>query len=276
MVTTGPRPGRARPRAAGRRRPRHPAPPDRRRLAPRWPVSAPVTLEPPGGAPLPSWPRSPGARALDAARLRRRGDLGRRRPSPTSCPSSSPASRSSRSSRSRFPSRWPASRTPGSSPSSTPRAGRTSCARRAGRAPAGEGPRRRRSGCSATCSGHDARDLPARTGLVLEPGRLGTWLVGPAGALLVRRGRLGRPRVDCWCVRRAGPEPAHGGPHLAPPPGAPRRRGRPGHRGQPRLLGRSLAGAPPPRRPAAAGAGGGGRRRLSPASDRRSDRLGSR
>ncbi len=31
-----------------------------------------------------------------------------------------------------------------------------------------------------------------------ERGRLGVWLVGEAGALLVRRG--GR-RVQCWCVR---------------------------------------------------------------------------
>ncbi|MDP9344616.1 MAG: hypothetical protein M3P44_02645 [Actinomycetota bacterium] len=46
--------------------------------------------------------------------------------------------------------------------------------------------------------GHDARDLHAQTGLVPERGRLGTWLVGPAGALLVRRG--GR-RVHCYCVR---------------------------------------------------------------------------
>jgi hypothetical protein len=46
--------------------------------------------------------------------------------------------------------------------------------------------------------GHDARDLHARTGLILERGRLGTWLVGEAGALLVRPG--GR-RLDCWCVR---------------------------------------------------------------------------
>lgn len=44
--------------------------------------------------------------------------------------------------------------------------------------------------------GHDARELHARTGLVLEPGRLGVWLVGEAGALLVR----GR-RVHCFCVR---------------------------------------------------------------------------
>jgi hypothetical protein len=49
--------------------------------------------------------------------------------------------------------------------------------------------------------GHDARDLHARTGLVLEPGALGAWLVGPAGALLVRPGRGRRARVACWCVR---------------------------------------------------------------------------
>src|SRR5215208_186413 len=46
--------------------------------------------------------------------------------------------------------------------------------------------------------GHEARELHARTGLVLERGRLGVWLVGEAGALLVRPG--GR-RVHCWCVR---------------------------------------------------------------------------
>jgi hypothetical protein len=46
--------------------------------------------------------------------------------------------------------------------------------------------------------GHDARALHARTGLVLEAGRFGIWLVGEAGALLVRPG--GR-RVHCWCVR---------------------------------------------------------------------------
>ena len=34
----------------------------------------------------------------------------------------------------------------------------------------------------------DARELHARTGLVLERGRLGVWLVGTAGALLVRAG----------------------------------------------------------------------------------------
>ena len=60
--------------------------------------------------------------------------------------------------------------------------------------------------------GHDARDLHARTGLVLERGRLGVWLVGPAGALLVRAaGRgparvLGWVRVHCWCVRTTDPD----------------------------------------------------------------------
>jgi hypothetical protein len=48
--------------------------------------------------------------------------------------------------------------------------------------------------------GHEARDLHARTGLVLERGALGVWLVGEAGALLVR----GR-RVHCWCVHVVDP-----------------------------------------------------------------------
>ena len=46
--------------------------------------------------------------------------------------------------------------------------------------------------------GHDERDLLADTGLALQRGRLGVWLVGEEGALMVRPG--GR-RVDCWCVR---------------------------------------------------------------------------
>ena len=49
--------------------------------------------------------------------------------------------------------------------------------------------------------GHDARALHARTGLVIERGALGVWLVGEAGALLVRP-----RRVHCWCVRV--PEPS--------------------------------------------------------------------
>ena len=64
-------------------------------------------------------------------------------------------------------------------------------------------PARRRDGRAETTAlgllgdlvGHEARALHARTGLVLERGALGAWLVGEAGALLVR----GR-RAFCWCV----------------------------------------------------------------------------
>jgi hypothetical protein len=45
---------------------------------------------------------------------------------------------------------------------------------------------------------HEPRELQRRTGLVLERGRLGTWLVGEAGGILVVRG--GR-RAHCFCVR---------------------------------------------------------------------------
>ena len=48
--------------------------------------------------------------------------------------------------------------------------------------------------------GHRERELLAETGLVLQRGRLGAWLVGEQGAFLVRsHGR----RIDCWCVRVA-------------------------------------------------------------------------
>jgi hypothetical protein len=49
--------------------------------------------------------------------------------------------------------------------------------------------------------GHDQRELQRRTGLALERGGLGVWLVGEAGALLV----TGR-RVHCFCVRTTDPE----------------------------------------------------------------------
>jgi len=50
---------------------------------------------------------------------------------------------------------------------------------------------------------HRSRELHARTGLVAEPGRLGVWLVGEAGALLLTgNGR----RVACWCVHVNDPE----------------------------------------------------------------------
>jgi hypothetical protein len=51
--------------------------------------------------------------------------------------------------------------------------------------------------------GHDARELVTRTGLALERGELGTWLVGEAGALLVRPGGH---TVMCWCVRVPDPD----------------------------------------------------------------------
>jgi hypothetical protein len=70
-------------------------------------------------------------------------------------------------------------------------------------APSGDGPERVSLGLLGDLVGHEARELHARTGLVPEPGRLGTWLVGEAGALLV----AGR-RVSCWCVRATDPEGA--------------------------------------------------------------------
>lgn len=47
------------------------------------------------------------------------------------------------------------------------------------------------------------RELHARTNLVQERGALGVWLVGEAGAMLVRPG--GR-RVNCYCVKATGSE----------------------------------------------------------------------
>jgi len=68
---------------------------------------------------------------------------------------------------------------------------------------AGEQAERVSAGLLGDLVGHDARELHAATGLVLERAALGAWLVGPAGALLVRPG--GR-RVHCWCVRVPDPE----------------------------------------------------------------------
>jgi hypothetical protein len=48
---------------------------------------------------------------------------------------------------------------------------------------------------------HDARDLQRSTGLAMQQGELGTWLVGQAGALLVS----GR-RVYCFCVKATDPD----------------------------------------------------------------------
>jgi hypothetical protein len=70
---------------------------------------------------------------------------------------------------------------------------------------AADGPERTALGLLGDLLSHDARELHARTGLALERGALGTWLVGEAGALLVRPG--GR-RVDCWCVKVDGDLPS--------------------------------------------------------------------
>ena len=64
------------------------------------------------------------------------------------------------------------------------------------------GPERVALGLLGDLVDHRARTLYAGTGLMLERGRLGVWLVGEAGALLVRPG--GR-RVHCYCVRTTGP-----------------------------------------------------------------------
>ena len=65
------------------------------------------------------------------------------------------------------------------------------------------GAERRALGLLGDLAGHEPRETFARTGLLPEPGRLGTWLIGESGALLVRPG--GR-RVDCWCVRVPEPD----------------------------------------------------------------------
>ncbi len=219
--------GHARARAPARGGPRDHAPPDRRRLmeagarasragvgslAPAHGRSAGCAATGVSGRPgrwlytrARSW--SPGVRALPARAADRAGG---------------PA--------------WP-SRTAGSSPSCTPTAGRAWCARRAR---ATRRPRRWPRGSWATCSGHEQRELQRRTGLALERGSLGTWLVGEAGALLVMPG--GR-RVHCFCVRATDRElpPSDRIAHLL----LALREDEVGlrHRGQPRLRRSALAGA---------------------------------
>ncbi|HEX5956756.1 MAG TPA: hypothetical protein VFY37_12530 [Solirubrobacterales bacterium] len=68
------------------------------------------------------------------------------------------------------------------------------------RAHAAGGPERVALGLLGDLVGHAQRDLLAATGLALERGGLGVWLIGEQGAILIRPG--GR-RVDCWCVRVA-------------------------------------------------------------------------
>jgi hypothetical protein len=84
-----------------------------------------------------------------------------------------------------------------------------SAARRAGAAPA---PESVALGLLGDLVGHDERELLARTGLALQRGRLGAWLVGEEGAVMVRPG--GR-RADCWCVRVAEPGELPAGDRVA-------------------------------------------------------------
>ena len=67
-------------------------------------------------------------------------------------------------------------------------------------------------GLLADLVAHTERELLGRSGLVLERGELGTWLVGERGALMVRPG--GR-RVDCWCVRVADQDGLPSGDRVA-------------------------------------------------------------
>ena len=69
------------------------------------------------------------------------------------------------------------------------------------RGKAADEPERRSVGLLGDLIGHDARELHARTGLVIEPGRLGPWLVGEAGAVLVHGSRR---TAFCYCIKVDG------------------------------------------------------------------------
>lgn len=71
------------------------------------------------------------------------------------------------------------------------------------RAPSGARAERVALGFLGDLLEHEARALQRATGLVLERGRLGAWIVGEAGAVLVRPG--GR-RVYCYCVKVPDPD----------------------------------------------------------------------
>jgi hypothetical protein len=66
------------------------------------------------------------------------------------------------------------------------------------RARADHGAEQRSVGLLGDLVDHDARELHARTGVVIEPGRLGPWIVGEAGAVLLH-GRRGR--AYCYCIK---------------------------------------------------------------------------
>ena len=112
------------------------------------------------------------------------------------------------------------------------------------------GPAERRAvGLLGDLVGHDARELHARTGLVLEPGRLGTWLVGEAGAVLLHGRAGGRTATASGRPAprgRASCRPATASPICCSPCA---RRGGLRHGRQPRVLRRALAPAPAHARP---------------------------
>ncbi|MGZ5308327.1 MAG: hypothetical protein ACXWDP_03950 [Solirubrobacterales bacterium] len=73
-------------------------------------------------------------------------------------------------------------------------------------------PNRGSLGVLADLLSHEQRELAAATGLVLHRGRLGAWLVGEQGAIMIRpRGH----RADCWCVRVADGDDLPGGDRVA-------------------------------------------------------------
>jgi hypothetical protein len=81
------------------------------------------------------------------------------------------------------------------------------------RARAADEPERRSVGLLGDLVDHGARELHARTGLVLEPGRLGAWLLGEAGAVLLH----GRSRrAYCYCIKVDGRALAGAGGHELP------------------------------------------------------------
>ena len=170
---TGRRARRAGPRAAARRPAGDHAPPDRRRLIRHGSRTAgPRTAFPAAGAGRPGASRArqrplaqAGRRALAPAG---RACCGRRRRSPTRCRSSPSACCWPRSARSCCRSRSSAWPTRGRSPSCTPRAARAWSSR--GPSAAAK-PERVALGLLGDLVDHRARDLHARTGLILERGR---------------------------------------------------------------------------------------------------------
>jgi len=75
------------------------------------------------------------------------------------------------------------------------------------RARQADGPEQRSVGLLGDLVGHDARNLHARTGLVIEPGALGVWIVGEAGAVLLH-GR--RKQAYCYCIKVDAKHPGAG------------------------------------------------------------------